>query len=146
MRTEKLDSILATGVTRDLYRGTFPSDVDFHFQPPYCCITNVDSHNGKGSHWNAWFVTKDVIFFFDSFGRRPIDATFPNCYRQFVKNRKYAYNPRIVQGLFSDTCGHFCIYVLHYVSLNYNWKDIMNSFTNDLHVNDMNMRKFVDRL
>ena len=78
MRSEKLDDVLDNGVTRELYRGTFSSDMDFHFQTPYCCITNVDSHNGKGSHWNAWFVT-DRIFFFDSFGRRPTDATFPEC-------------------------------------------------------------------
>jgi len=145
MRTERLDAILSADVTKDLYRGTFPSDEDFHFQPPYCCITNVDSHNGKGSHWNAWYVT-DQIFFFDSFGRRPTDATFPDSYRQFVENRKYSYNPNIVQGLFSDTCGHFCIYVLHYKCLNYDWDIIIRSFSGDLHVNDMNMRKFVSRL
>ena len=146
MRTEKLDAILASGVTRELYRGTFPSDIDFHFQAPYCCITNVDSHNGKGSHWNAWFVTKDIIFFFDSFGRRPTDATFPPCYRRFVENMNYSYNPRIVQGLFSDTCGDFCIYVLHYKCLNYDWNIIMNSFSDDTHVNDISVRKFVKKL
>ena len=144
LSTEEINEILYKTPTTKLFRGTFPSDVDFeHFKTPYCCITNTDSHNGKGSHWNAWFVTKDLIYFFDSFGRRPTDDTFPLSYANFVKNRKYTYNPKIVQGLFSDTCGHFCIYVLYFKCLNYEWIDILNSFSNNLHVNDMNMKKFV---
>ena len=147
MNTQEINLILSRGVTAKLFRGTFPSDMDFEdFKTPYCCITNTDSHNGKGSHWNAWFVTKDLIYFFDSFGRRPTDGTFPPCYRNFVKNRKYSYNPRIVQGLFSDTCGHFCIYVLYFKCCNYDWKNIMSSFSDDSDVNDLKVKKFVDRL
>ena len=142
MRTETINDILSVC---KLYRGALPSDADFHFQTPYCCVTNVDSHNGKGTHWNAWIVT-DQIYFFDSFGRRPTDDTFPDSYREFVKNRKYIYNPKIVQGLFSNTCGHFCIYVLYYKCLEYDWDDIMNSFSDDSRVNDMYVRRFVSLL
>ena len=86
MNTEKINLILSRGSTAKFFRGTFPSDMDFeHFKPPYCCITNTDSHNGKGAHWNAWFVTKDRIYFFDSFGRKPTDDTFPPYYKNFVK-------------------------------------------------------------
>ena len=147
MNTEGINAVLSRGATAKLYRGAFPSDMDYeHFKPPYCCISNTDSHNGKGSHWNTWFVTKDLIYFFDSFGRKPTDTMFPNCYRNFVKNRKYRYNPKIIQGLFSDTCGQFCIYVLHFQCLGYDWKDIMSSFSDNLHANDLKVKKFVDRL
>ena len=44
MRTETINDILSVC---KLYRGALPSDADFHFQTPYCCVTNVDSHNGK---------------------------------------------------------------------------------------------------
>lgn len=146
MNTEEIDHILSRGITRKFYRGTFPEDVDFHFTPPYCVVTNCDSHNGKGSHWNAWFVDESKIYFFDSYGRSPKDDTFPLTYKMFVKNRKFVYNPRIVEGMFSTMCGQFCIYVLHFLCQGYEWKTIVDSFDNSVVTNDKKMKYFVTKL
>ena len=146
MNTLELDNALSRGITKKYYRGAFPEDEDFHFKPPYCVVTNCDSHNGPGSHWNCWFVSPSKIFFLDTFGRSPIDSTLPKAYRSFVKDRRFVFNRRIIEGLFSNTCGQFCVYVLHRMCKGDKWTDIINSFDNKLAVNDRRVRRFVQRL
>ena len=146
MKTEEIDYILSRGVTRKFYRGTFPEDEDFHFNAPYCVVTNCDSHNGPGTHWNGWFVTKSIIFFFDTYGRSPRDSSLPRSYSLFVKNRKIVYNRKIVEGIFSNTCGQFCIYVLYQLCKGYQWRNIIDSFVGDTSVNEQKVRQFVQKL
>ena len=146
MKTGEINDILFRGVTGKFYRGTFPADENFEFKVPYCIVTNCDSHNGPGSHWNAWFVTKSVIYFFDSYGRSPKDLSLPNSYSLFVKNKKILYNHKIVEGIFSKTCGQFCIYVLYYLCSNVAWRDIIDSFVTNTEINEKNVCKLVRKL
>ena len=146
MNTLEIDHALSRGITRQYYRGAFPEDVDFHFKPPYCVVTNCDSHNGPGSHWNGWFITQSKIFFIDTYGRSPKDSTLPTAYRLFVKNKQFVFNPRIIEGLFSNTCGQFCVYFLHRLCKGDEWTDIIDSFNDNLAVNDRIVRRFVQRL
>lgn len=145
MKDSIIDRILSKGVTGKYYRGTFPEDINFTFNPPYCVVTNCDSHNGKGTHWNAWFIDSTTIFFFDSYGRDVGDDTLPEAYKRFVKNKNYVYNPRFVEGVFSKTCGEFCIFVLHFLCKGVSWSDIIDSFSKDTDINDENMRIFVKK-
>ena len=36
-----------------------------------CGILNLDSSNGRGTHWVAWFKNKDDKYYFDSYGVQP---------------------------------------------------------------------------
>jgi len=149
MNTQEINRILSTNrITKNFYRGAYPADANFNFKPPYCVVMNCDSHNGPGSHWTGWFVTKTTIFFFDSMGRSPRDQTLPRDFGLFLKNKskKVVYNHKIVEGIFSTTCGHFSIYVLFRLCKGDNWTNIMNSFNADTKVNDRKVRQFVCRL
>ena len=146
MKTNEINQLLSRGVTRNFYRGAFPEDIDFHFKPPYCVVTNCDSHNEPGSHWNAWFVTKSQVFFFDSYGRGPRDLSLPRAYSLFVKNKKVKYNHKIVEGIFAKSCGEFCIFVLKRLCKGDKWTSIINSFVEIPSINEQKVKKFVQKL
>ena len=153
MKTGEINQFLTRGLTRKFYRGAFPADICFNFKAPYCVVMNCDSHNGPGSHWIAWFVTKSTIYFFDSMGRSPRDPSLPKEFGLFIKNKKktVVYNHKVVEGIFSRTCGEFCIFVLWHLCKGNKWKDILNRFDNNETVestlaNDELVQNFVKKL
>jgi len=146
MRSEEIDWILSRGITQQYYRGTFPEDINFTFSAPYCVVTNCDSHNGAGTHWNAWFIDKTMIYFFDSYGRDIMNETLPDGYRKFIRKRHFVFNPRMVEGVFDKSCAEFCIYVLYYLCQGVAWGEIINSFDDDSSLNDVMVREFVTKL
>lgn len=143
LTTKQLNYILSRGVTKQYFKGTFASDQDFeNFKTPFCVVSNVQGHTKSGDHWVAFFVYKDVMYYFDTFGRPATNVAFPQVFGQFSKTRKCFYNPRIVQGLFSETCGVYCIFVLRQLSENVSWRKILKSFSNIPSQNDDVMRKY----
>lgn len=135
-------------ITSSNFLGVCPSDNMIHSRTmPYSFISNTDRHDQKGSHWNAWFVDiNGIVNFFDSFGRSPRDTMFPQSYRSYVKNKRFRYNPKILESLNGITCGHFCVFMLYYRSLNIDLKHIYNYFGNDLNYNDSVVFNFVKNL
>lgn len=146
MKSEVINSILTRGVTKKYYRGTYPEDIQFNFATPYCVVTNCDTHNGPGTHWNAWYFEKSMTYFFDSYGRSADDETLPKDYQRLIKTKNYLFNHRIVEGIFSKTCGEFCIYVLHFFCQGYTWDEIIESFSEDTNINDEYVKEFVKKL
>ena len=153
MITNEINWILSHGITKRFFGGAFPADIYFNFKTPYCVVMNCDSHNGPGSHWIAWFVTASTIFFFDSMGRSPRDHSLPKEFGLFIKNKKQKvlYNHKVVEGIFSRSCGHFCIYVLWHLCRGNKWKNILNRFDNNETLestlsNDKLVRNFVKKI
>ena len=89
---------------------------------------------------------KGLVNFLDSFGRKPNDTMFPHTYRNFVKNKRFRYNPKILETLNGFTCGHFCIFMIYYKCLGVDLKHIYNYFRNDLRYNDNVVINFVKNL
>ena len=71
-----------------------------------CGILNLDSVDGPGSHWVAWYKNKGTKYYFDSYGIQP-----PEEMHKYLKS-PILYNSIQIQELGDYICGHLCIYVL----------------------------------
>lgn len=91
-------------IATDLPRGT----------QSFALVINTDTHDGKGEHWIACYVTLvgRVIYFFDSYGRpppKPLMAFFQKLQKQMGPGGvTVRFNKRRIQAKNSE-CGVFCI-------------------------------------
>ena len=139
LTTRDLDAILySNAITAKTFAGTYPSCV----QPSpkrgrYSFITNTQSHDKTGQHWNAWFINYDNVIYFDSFGRCPRNHTLPKYYRNFIRRfKKVDWVKTRVQGQDSKACGYFCVHFIYLLSVGFNTRDFLNEYTSDFIKND----------
>ena len=82
-----------------------------------CCILNLDSSSGRGTHWTAWYKCGSRCgsksgsrsgekLYFDSYGLRPPDELVEYLQRPVL------YNSERVQPEGQVFYGHLCLYVL----------------------------------
>ena len=85
-----------------------------------CGILNLDSSNGPGTHWVAWFKRGKDKYYFDSYGLHP-----PNELTSYLGNG-VLYNTEQVQQADQVFCGHLCLYILKEMGEGKNLQDIIN--------------------
>ena len=82
----------------------------------FCVILNTDTDRYKGEHWIAIYVNRPrkICYVFDSYGYSP--KFFHQDWGYLTKHLNSAvwHNKKRVQFV-ADTCGHHCLYFLHYV-------------------------------
>ena len=71
-----------------------------------CGILNLDSADGQGTHWVAWYKNKGTKYYFDSYGIQP-----PEEMHKYLKS-PILYNSIQIQEPGTYICGHLCIHVL----------------------------------
>ena len=71
-----------------------------------CGILNLDSIDGPGTHWVAWYKNKGTKYYFDSYGIQP-----PEEMHKYLKS-PILYNSIQIQEPGDYICGHLCIHVL----------------------------------
>ena len=76
-----------------------------------CCILNLDSSSGDGTHWVMWFKKGKDKFYFDSYGVQP-----PSELNAYLKSPIF-YNSERVQQNGEVFCGHLCLFTLKQLSL-----------------------------
>jgi hypothetical protein len=139
MDAEQIDRILSGNrITDKAFRGVFAADelptfVHKNIDSVYVC--NTDPHDRSGEHWIVIYVDgRGYGEFFDSFGRNRLGASFEKFLRKncvYVKR-----NNRMLQDLFSNACGCYCIFYAVYRCLGYNVDDIACMFTGNNKHND----------
>ena len=94
--------------------GVFPLDKLPEIQPNISLIVNTDIAVEPGSHWVSIFVTRDVVYIFDSFGRSidNFDDRFRYFVNKFCREYKMYTDSKLLQNPFSNTCGRWCIFYL----------------------------------
>lgn len=85
-----------------------------------CGILNLDSSDGGGTHWVAWFKDGKDKYYFDSYGLQP-----PNELISYLM-RGILYNTEQVQQADQVFCGHLCLYILNEMSAGKKLQDIIN--------------------
>ena len=85
-----------------------------------CGILNLDSSNGRGTHWVAWFKNKDDKYYFDSYGVQP-----PNEMIKYLQS-PILYNTEQIQQADQVFSGHLCLYVLKEMSKEKGLQEIIN--------------------
>jgi glycerophosphoryl diester phosphodiesterase len=71
-----------------------------------CGIVNLDSINGPGTHWVAYYRNGNSRIYFDSFG---LDA--PKELQKYL-GKPYKYQTFQLQDATDSICGHLCLHVL----------------------------------
>ena len=139
LTTLEINEILKNNpVTRKKFVGTFPACIiPMPGKNEYSFVSNTDSHDKPGEHWNSWVVNKDTVHFFDSFGRDIRDPTLPDYYRDFaIGFNRVVCNTQQIQHFQSITCGYFCVHFIYIISLGMNLKHFLSDYSQDLKSND----------
>ena len=98
------------------FRDTLPTKTKLN----ECCILNLDSSSGDGTHWVMWFKKGKDRFYFDSYGVQP-----PSELIVYLKSPIF-YNSERVQQNGEVFCGYLCLFVLTQLSLGNNLQTVIN--------------------
>ena len=85
-----------------------------------CGILNLDSSDGNGTHWVAWFKKNNKKYYFDSYGLQP-----PSELINYLKSPIF-YNTEQVQQADQVFCGHLCLYILKEMGSGRGLQEIIN--------------------
>lgn len=77
---------------------------------PCAIICNTDESHMPGKHWIVMYLSeRGDGECFDSYGRHP--GLYHANFTRFMNRhcRSWVYNDRVLQGPFTQTCGHYCV-------------------------------------
>ena len=88
----------------DRFKGVFSADAMIRLKDCECCIINTDPSNKSGTHWCALYKHKNIVYFFDSFGRNY------KILSKFWKHKKWeCVEFHRIESYKSENCGELCI-------------------------------------
>ena len=133
--------------TRGVFQGVYPSDKlpASVSQYPALYIANVDTSDKPGSHWVAFYFTKEQEGeFFDSYGA-PL-SKYSGTFTTFLNNNsnQWIFNAVILQSIYSKVCGHHCLYFALYRSGQISMSTIVHSFSNKTRITEDKTKRQVD--
>lgn len=148
LSTAHINEILYNSpIAREKFIGTFAS-CQFGRIPEkrvYGFITNDQNHLLPGGHWNGWWVEDDVVTFFDSFARSPLE--FGHDYEHILRHFKsFKYTSKHLQSLDSVVCGYYCIHFILLLSSGFSVKCFLNEYTQNTNENDLFVVKVINSL
>ena len=96
------------------FKGVFMRDeiLNENLRSNECFVYNIDSKENPGTHWTCAFIQNNKCWYFDSYGFQPPKEFLE--YTENIENRWYS-NFKI-QTAYEVICGHYCLYVLYYLS------------------------------
>ena len=134
--------------TRAVFQGVYPSDKlptrvsSF----PALLIANVDTSEKPGSHWVAFYFTKDRKGeFFDSYGLPP--SNYAGTFSSFLNNNSngWSFNSVTLQSIDSKVCGHYCLYYASFRSRQVSMSTIVHRFSSNKSRNDFLVQRFIEK-
>ncbi len=149
MNTIQLTHILRKDKhTRGVFQGVYPSDKlpTSVSSFPALFIANVDTSEKPGSHWVAFYFTKDREGeFFDSYGLPP--SNYTGTFTRFLNNNinEWTYNSVTLQSFDSKVCGHYCLYYAVFRCRNISMSTIVQRFSRNKRRNDFLVKRFVEK-
>ena len=134
--------------TRAVFQGVYPSDKlptkvsSF----PALFIANVDTSDTPGSHWVAFYFTKDRKGeFFDSYGLPP--SNYAGTFSSFLNNNSngWSFNSVTLQSINSKVCGHYWLYYVLFRCRNIGMSTIVHRFSINKQRNDFLVKRFIEK-
>ena len=134
--------------TRAVFQGVYPSDElpKSVSSFPALFIANVDTSEKSGSHWVAFYFTKEREGeFFDSYGLPP--SNYTETFTRFLKNNSndWKFNSVTLQSIDSKVCGHYCLYFALFRSRQVSMSTIVNRFSSNKSRNDFLVQRFIEK-
>ena len=143
LQSRKLRKTFRGVFARDSFMGLRHDDVTGAF------LVNSSDRGAAGAHWLAVFIHQDhdgvrTCTFFDSLGRDPGSYHIDSIPGMKPGTRyRLAYNRDRFQMTATDSCGIFCLYVLHWLSSRVQFECILNGFSTEfLHENEKRVKDF----
>ena len=134
--------------TRGVFQGVYPSDKlpTSVLSYPALFIANVDTSDKPGSHWLAFYFTKEKEGeFFDSYGSSP--SNYTGTFTRFLKNNSndWKFNPVTLQTANSKVCGHYCLYYALFHCRGIDMSNIVHRFSINKRQNDLLVKRFIEK-
>jgi len=112
--------IEATAADIPYFRGVFMRDtLPNKIKNKECGVVNLDSMDGNGTHWVAYYKNNNNRIYFDSFG---LDA--PTELQKYL-GKPYTYQTFQLQNAEDSICGHLCLFVLGELNSKKSFKNII---------------------
>lgn len=122
-------------ITKNYFLGVIAYDELPYEQNNGFYVVNSGHSSTIGSHWMVIFKQDNKMEFFDSLGRPPSYYS-PEIEAYLLRNAKeYTMSVKRIQGN-SDFCANYCIIYGYLKCKNYTLLEILNLFTDNLHLND----------
>ena len=131
-------------IDRKIHYPNFLGAYAFDELPPkgegdFSVIVNTEPSTEPGEHWLPLIFKSNTFYFIDSYGRSPSSHLFVQDFKEVVKDYfkgyRYKYNPRMIQDIFSNTCGYYSIYFVNEMESK-SMKAALDIFGNNLNRND----------
>lgn len=112
---------------------------------PCSLIMNTDPENKPGQHWVAIYINENEFgTYFDSYGYAPLNREFEIFLNNYCKS--WTFNPIMLQGFNSYTCGEFCVLFVLLMSMGFGLLDIIHLFSTDFKTNDKIVKEIFKNL
>ena len=114
---------------------------------PALFIANVDTSDKPGTHWVAFYITKEREGdFFDSYGLTP--SNYTGTFTSFLNNNSngWKFNSKTLQSIDSKVCGHYCLYFALFRSRQVSMSTIVNRFSGNKSRNDFLVQQFIENV
>ena len=113
---------------------------------PSAYVINSDPSNEPGKHWIAvYFDKRGLGEYFDSYGLAPAFVGLES-YMDTYFLADWIYNRKTLQALFSNVCGHYCVYYILFRCRRVPLHAIVSDFTSNLTENDHSISRFIREL
>ena len=135
--------------TKNIFVGVFPADKlpsINEFKYPMTFIVNSDPSGEPGSHWMAIYINANGYGeFFDSYGKHP--SVYSDRFSKFLDRscKTWLYNKKCLQGIFSTTCGHYCLFYILHRARGVSLRVIVDMFTSNTDYNDDTVNIFIKK-
>ena len=113
---------------------------------PSTYVINSDPSNEPGEHWIAvYFDKRGGGEYFDSYGLAPAFVGLES-YMDTYSLAGWIYKRKTLQALFSNVCGHYCVYYILFHCCGVLLHVIVSDFTSNLTENDRSISHFIREL
>lgn len=83
-----------------------------------CAVINLDSMEGSGTHWVAYYKQNNTVYYFDSFGNLRPPVELVKYLGGSESKVQILYNFKQFQNYDTVICGHLCLKFLYNLSNN----------------------------
>ena len=126
-------------VTGKIFKGVFARNriPTFSKNERLSFVVNTDPAHKPGKHWLAFYINRNTVYYFDSYGIPP------KGFEKILSSRpNKKYFTRRLQGNGKE-CGHYCIFFI--LQMCQNERLSLNMFSTDLNANDRIVKRFIQK-
>ena len=146
MNTKQIEYLLKNDpYSQKMFKKVCAKDLIPRVTYPTAYVVNSHPSSKPGEHWVAMYFDKNGKGeYFDSYGLSPDIFGFTEFMNK--NSTSWDFNKKTLQSLFSNVCGHYCIYFILFRCRGVSMRDITAHFSSNLTENDRRVANFIKDL